>query len=454
MNPQRGAALFAVAALAVAASLLAGAPAPARAATGLSAAYQSARQVDPQFRAARYELEAAMQAVPMARAGLLPLLQGTGNYSKITGDRELPTPTGNTVSQNLDYISWAATLQARQPLFNRDAWMRYKQAEQQVAYANAVFAGRENELAVRVSQAYFEVLFAQDLLDITVATKLSYEELVRLARARFGGGEGTRGEVADAQARVALAVAEEIDAKDRLTVSRQALADIAGNVGDIAPLRADWTPTPLQPSALELWNEIARDRSPEIAAQRQNVAVAEYDIQRARSGHYPRLDLIASASESKSETVNVLNQQIRQNTLGVQLAVPIFQGGYFNAATDQAIANKSKEESTLDATTNKVLLDVKRQYLAATNAWSKMAAYEAAVAASEVSLKGAQSGFKAGVRVQADVLDAERILYLSRRDLARSRYDYLVARVKLMSAAGTLTEKDIQDIDRFLVLAR
>ncbi len=403
---------------------------------GLYDAWIAAREHDAQFRAARHELEAGLLAEPIGRAGLLPNIALSASAARVDGDRSVPTALGS-VDQPLDYTSRHTTLQLRQPLYNREAMARYRIGSAQAEYARALFVAAERELAQRVAEAYFEVLLARDVVALAEAQLEAYEEQVKVTTRRLSGGEGTRTEMADAQARASLARAELIAARDRLTVAEQAFTTIVGRPASaLATLGDHWAPPDAQPAPLEHWLGEARTHNARIRAQALAVDITTHEVERVRSGHYPRVDLVGSVTDSKSETVNTLDQRIRQNLLGLQLNVPLYAGGLVKAQTEQAVANRLREQATLEAITETVLLDARTQYLAVTSALARIRAYQAAVESAQTMQRGIELGIRAGVYIASEALDATRLLFVARRDLASARYEYLLARLKLRIAAG------------------
>ncbi|HEY0879045.1 MAG TPA: TolC family outer membrane protein [Zeimonas sp.] len=408
----------------------------AQAPLGLFDAWVAARDHDAQFRAARHELEAGLLSEPIGRAGLLPNIAISASTARVDGDRTVPTPTGSA-DLPLDYASRQATLQLRQPLYNREAMARYRIGSAQADQARALFVAAERELARRVADAYFEVLLSREVVALAEAQLAAYEEQVKVTTRRLSGGEGTRTEMADAQARASLAQAELIAARDRLAVAEQALATIVGRpAASLATIGDDWTPPDTPPAAIERWLDDARSYNAQIRAQTIAVEVASHEVERVRSGHYPRVDLVGSVSDSKSETVNTLDQRIRQNLIGLQLNMPLYAGGLVNAQTEQAVANRLREQAELEAVTERVLLDARTQYLAVTSALARIRAYRTAVESAQTMQRGIELGIRAGMYIASEALDATRLLFIARRDLAAARYEYLLARLKLRIAAG------------------
>lgn len=417
-------------------------------AAGLIDAYQAARQNEPTFRAARYERDAGQYAIAIGRAGLLPNLSITGSYSQNKGERE---STVVDVTQNLDYRDTVSALILRQPLFNYDSFVRYQQGGVQAAYSDAVFDRKEAELAVRVTAAYLDALFAMDRLALADAEIAAYGAQRELAERRRKGGEGTITDVADAESRLQLARAGRADALDRVAVAIRKLEGMTGQpMQPLWILHPDFMPTGVQPGRLDAWVALAQDHNPEIRSRRKAYELASLEVDRNRAGHMPQLDLVARSTRADNETISTLNQKSTINSVGVQLNIPLFAGGRVSALTDQAIANRERALAELDAAANDVLVEVTRQFLAVETGASKVTAYRKAVDASIVAVEGSKRGMMAGIRTNTDVLDAERVMFGAKRDLFQARYEVLVSTLQLKAAAGVLSEADVVEIAMLL----
>ena len=439
----------------IAASLAAALSAPAFG-MGLLDAWNAALDADPGYRAARYELEAGRKALPIARSTLLPSVNVTTSDTKVRGTREFGNVApGSATEQNLDYISRQRALNVRMPLLNMDGRARVRQSEAQVGYSEALFDARGKDLANRLGKAYFDLLFALDSVELAQGQVDAYREQVAFAQRRFQAGEGTRTEVAEAEARLDLAQVNVIETRDQVDVTRRSLQNIVGRdtIGVVPPAR-QVEPRPLEPATLEAWLSMAEDRSPEVRARRFSVEAARHEVARNRAGHYPRIDAVAAASRLQNDSVNTLNSDISQRSFGLQVTVPIYNGGYVDATTEQAIANLRRTESDLDAELNTQRVEVRRQFLAAQNGMVKLDSYAKAVRSSEVALEATRRGVQAGLRTSLDVLDAQRQLYQSRRDQAQARYQYLQAVLLLRVSAGAPPEEAVSALNAMLSAAR
>ncbi|HQD84742.1 MAG TPA: TolC family outer membrane protein [Quisquiliibacterium sp.] len=439
----------------IAASLAAALSAPASG-MGLLEAWNAALDADPGYRAARFELEAGRKALPIARSTLLPSVNVTTSDTKVRGTREFGNVApGSPAEQNLDYMSRQRALNVRMPLLNMDGRARVRQGEAQVQYSEALFDARGKDLANRLGKAYFDLLFALDSVELAQGQVDAYRGQVAFAQRRLQAGEGTRTEVAEAEARLDLAQVNLIETRDQVDVVRRALQNIVGRdtIGVVPPTR-QVEPRPLEPATLEAWLAMAEDRSPEVRARRFSVEAARHEVARNRAGHYPRIDAVAAASRLQNDSVNTLNSDINQRSFGLQVTVPIYQGGYVDATTEQAIANLRRTESDLDAELNTQRVEVRRQFLAAQNGMTKLDSYAKAVRSSEVALEATRRGFQAGLRTSLDVLDAQRQLFQSRRDQAQARYQYLLAVLQLRVSAGMPPEEAVSTLNAMLTAAR
>ena len=418
-------------------------------AAGLLDAYQAARQNDPAFRAARFERDAGQYAIELGRAGLLPTISITGSYAKNTGER---TSTTADVTQDLDYYDKQAALTLRQPLFNYESYVRYQQGGVQAAYSDAVFDRKEAELAGKLSTSYFDALLALERLTLTDAEIAAYSAQRDLAERLRRGGEGTITEIAEAESRLEFARAGRAEALDRVAVTMRVLEGITGTpMRDLWVLRPDFIPTGIAPSQLDEWSALALEHNPEIRSRRKVVELSDLEVERARAGHYPQLDLVARGLKAENDTLSTLNQKSSINSVGVQLNIPLYAGGRVNALTGQAVANRGRSQAELDLAVNEVMVEVKRQFLAVETGVGKVAAYRKAVDASMVAVEGTKRGMMAGIRTNTDVLDAERQMFFAKRDLAQARYEFLASTLLLKTAAGVLSEKDVAEIEALLV---
>ncbi|KAF1052070.1 MAG: Outer membrane protein TolC [Stenotrophomonas maltophilia] len=418
--------------------LLTSAPAGAM---GLLDAYSLALHNDPTFRAALHERDAGRENSAIGRAGLLPSL--SYNYTKARNDSEV---TQGDVSVQRDYRSYASTLSLEQPLFDYQAWARYRQGKEQALLADEQFRGRGQELAVRLFAAYSQALFAREDVALVQAQYRSLEEQRGFNQRSLDEGEGTRTDLLETQARLSLVRAEAIAADDRAAAARRDLEAILGQPLDAAELDAPRTRFPalsLQPTTFEAWRGLALAHSADLQTQRHALQAAGYEVERNRAGHLPTVSLYASSGRTSSASESTFDQKYDTDSIGLRVSVPLFEGGRVTASTRQAGEKYAQAEAELDAQTAKLINDLHKQYDLTTSSLAKVRAYEQAVAAADEQVKATRRSVAGGERVNRDVLDAEQQLYSSRRDLAEARLACLNAWLSLRQLAGVLEDRDL-----------
>lgn len=412
----------------------------------LQEAYEAALQNDPQYQMARKEREAGQQNEKMGLAGLLP--QISYNYSTTHNIADYSNYTYKTTSL-LNYQSLNNTVSLRQTLFNMDAWARYQQGIAQSEYAEAVFNVRGNELIQRVSEAYTNALYARDQLRLIQAQRDALYEQMQMNKRLFERGEGTRTDMLETQARYETAEAQILEARDAVDNTERILLALVGegliqSVQSLNPLTDRFVLMPLVPGDFEAWKEFALQNNNELQAQRKSVEYARQDLKRNQAGHYPRLDLVTSYGRSESESINTVNSAYLTKSVGFQLSVPIFSGGYVNAATAQSLANYERAQAELQNKTNNILVELRKQFNTLESSSKKIAALEKAVASAKELVIATRKSVLGGVRVNLDVLQAEQQLMQTQRDLAQARYTYILADLRLRGAAGMLLPEDVQ----------
>ena len=423
-------------------------------ALGFMEAYRAALQNDPTYQAAIAENEAGQQNRAMGRAGLLPQVNANISRARVRGEQEYTTQTladPRDVVVPLKYFSYSRTVQVRQSVVNMAAIANFRQGRARAEYSTEVFRGKQNDLALRLSSAYFQALLSQHAIDLAQAKVQSIEQQLKTAEVQFKAGDGTVTDVDEARARRDLAQAQLIEARNQLTVAMRSLQELVGDKPvSLAQLKADFAKQ-LKPEleTLDTWLDRALETSADIAAQRRALEVAEREVDKNRAGHLPTVDVYASSGRSQSDSFSSINQEYRTRQLGVQVNIPIFSGGYTNAATTQAIANRERARNELEATVNKTHIEVTKQYSGTVSGLAKVQALELAVKSSEQALESTKMGFKAGMRSNVDILNAEEQLYTSRRDLAEAKYVYLLSRLRLKAAAGQLSEADMGEVDSY-----
>lgn len=419
----------------------------------LLGAYQRALTNDANYLAARATAESAREAIPQARAGLLPNIAYSNNRSNNGTTQNSETILGPK-RYEYDYLAKSESLGLRQPLLRVDRIVQLGQAESQVAAAEATLEKEEQALAVRLAGAYFDTLLAQERLTAILTQKDAYAAQQKLAERAFAAGEGTRTDIDDARARFLVVAAQEIEVRNAVNQAERLLAAIIGEPIGAAALRSlDGERLRGQSGemkSLASWLAQAEEVNPELRAMRHNVEVAQAEIDRYRAQHLPTADLIASHSYSSSENNTSVGNTYRTNSIGIQLTIPIYSGGQINSAVRQAVANKERARQQLEAALRQLSVNVAKEFNAHAHGAVQVRAYEEALEASRQVLASTRKGILAGVRNTVDALNAEQQLADTGVNLARARMEFALAGIRLSAAAGILAEQDIARLNGWL----
>jgi outer membrane protein, protease secretion system len=424
-------------------------------ATSLIEAYEAALQNDPTYRSAMHEREAGAQYKVLGRSNLLPQVSASHSQFKNRAEVTQPNFVGQLQTSNPQYDSKSSAIQLRQPLVNFDGVARYKQGIAQSNYSEALFESRGRELLIRLVGAYADAKFSEDQLALAVAQRDTLAEQKQVNDQMFRKGEGTRTDMLETQARFDVAEAQVLEARDAVMTARNNLTAITGGeITQLDALKDMFAVTPLSPSSFEEWKTIALDRNSDLVAQRYSIEAAKEEVNKARAGHAPRIDFVASYSKGLSESITTLNQDTTNRTIGVQVTIPIYSGGSVSASSAQAVSGFEKSKSDLDAKTAQLLVELRKQYNAVLSSAAKIAATEKAVNSARLLVQATQQSVKGGVRINLDVLNAQQQLYVAQRDYAQARYTYLISYLKLKSAAGTLNQDDVHTVAGYFVASK
>ena len=415
-------------------------------------AWDAARAYDAQFQAAGHELASSQYAIPIARSALLPNVSLTASTSESTGTREFPNALNQQVRTRLDYAAPQSSLTIRLPIFNREAHSRLSQAHAQAELAQYVYRVRGLDLVDRLALAYIQVLLAQEGRQLADAQWQAQSVQLAQFQQRLLRGEGTRVETAQAQAALEVLRVRLTEADDQLELVRRQLRRVTGLPTPALPtLGADFQPTALAAEGLFEWLQLAVRQSPSLQAREQAVVAARIGVQRNFAGHFPRLDLVASATKSQNESTSNLNQTTSLRSLALQLSVPIFSGGGIDASVKQAVADQSRVEEEVRVERETIEVEVQRYYQATMTGRARWDALRGAVEAAELAQFGMTRALQAGLATGNDVSEAQTRVFAARRELAQARLDYLVARTRLMIQAGMPAADVVADLDRALL---
>lgn len=416
--------------------------------------YQLALQNEPNFQAARAAADATREAIPQARSQLLPSLQATGQVGMASTERTSLSNTGRDITSSFDYMSNNYGVNLRQPLFRMQSWATFKQAKEQVAGAEATLQKETQNLGDRVATAYFNGLYAEDGLASILAQKEAYEAQLHAANRQFELGQGTRTDIDEAHARYDLAAAQEIEERQNVEYTRLQIEQLINRTIDhlsrLNPQRMDLSP--VHPTKAEDWISKAQESNPELQAIKHGLASAQQEVAKAVAGHYPTLDIYAQYSHSSSDNNFTINQQYSTSQVGVQMAMPLFNGGYVDSKVRQALAQVQQAEQQLEAANVALQMNVRKQFQSIVEGVAKIKAMEIALHSADQSLTSNKKGYQAGIRTSLDVLNAVMAKAKVENDLARTRYEYSMARLRLRSLMGELDQAVMAEMNKWFAL--
>jgi outer membrane protein len=411
--------------------------------------YREALANDAVYASARATLSAGLERITQGRAGLLPTVGVGGNYTRFNGDLSVAGLDSSRSSTSRGY-----TVSLSQPLFRWANWEQYQQGKLSVAASEAQFAQAEQDLIVRVSQAYFDVLSAQDVLASVQAQKTAITEQLASAKRNFEVGTATITDTHEAQARFDLAVAQEFAALNDLEIKRTALEQIIGKpAGELASLRPGLALAEPQPAQIDKWVKSAESRNFGVLGQQFALEFAQREISKSRAGHLPTVDLVASRSHNNqngSTFTTTTGSLSDSNSIGVLWNIPLFAGFAVTSRVRETIALEEKARADLENARRTAIQTARQAYLGVNSGLSQVKALEAAEVSSQSALESNRLGYQVGVRINIDVLNAQQQLFSTRRDLAKARYDTLVNGLRLKSAAGVLKEEDVVEVNALL----
>lgn len=422
----------------------------AAAAADLLDVYRQAVSADATYAAARSTWAAAQERIPQGRAGLLPLasLSASSQYN----DRAIRF-RDNTPGVESSFGSSGVSLSVTQPIYRKQNAVVYEQALTQVEQADAQLALAGQDLVLRVAQAYFDVLLAQDNVALAETQKSAIGQQLEQAKRNFDVGTSTVTDTHEAQARYDLTAAQEIAARNELELRRRALEQvIAREAPALAPLGPRLVLKSPQPATMASWVTLARQSNLQVRIAQGASVFAAQEITRNRAAHYPTLDVFATVSSSGTgvSASGGTGTDTRSSVIGVQLAVPIYQGGAISSRVREAIANETRARDELESARRTAEFNARQAYLGITSGIAQVQALEAALVSTESQLASTRLGQDVGVRTQVDVLNAQQLLFSARRDLAQSKYTYVMSLLRLEAAIGELTETDLAAVNQWL----
>lgn len=407
--------------------------------------YRQAQVNDPTWAAAQASYRATIEQLPQARALRRPTIDANAGVSE--NNQRVKTPTSDS---RFDYRGTGYSLELVQPLYHRENSAIHEQARHAVAQAEFELAVARDDLILRTTRAYLAVLAARDAHEHARSEKSAVQRLMGLARRNFNVGSATLIDVHDAQAAYDLAVSAEIAAANDLEVRREALRLLTGNApGELALLTGHLDLT--QPAeTMEQRVTDALGRNPQLKARERFAERAAQEIDKQRAGGYPRLDAVLARDYSDSTNVFGTPTENTVDHLSLQLNVPLYRGGAIDSRVREAAARHDEARLQLESTRRSVAQQAREAYLAVLNGMAQTRALEQARLSNQRALESTVLGQERGLRTGLDVLNNQRVLFRTLRDLSRARYDYLLSRLQLEAVTGNLDEQDLESINQLL----
>lgn len=424
----------------------------------LLATLRLADQNDPNLAAVRASARAAAQGPTIARASLLPNLVANGSIGDTTLAQNSSNGMGGSIPTTTDYLSKQWSVKLTQPLFDWTSWHQFSAAKLQFSQAQSDAQDKTQNLFLAVSEAYFDVLRADDNLTLAIAQEAAFNRQRDQAEARFKVGLIARADVMEAEAQRDGATAQRLTAEIGLSNAREKLnAAVGRDIGTLARLRENLPLDAPVPDDAEAWAKLARERNPGLIAARLQSEAALSARQAQRGGYLPQIGLFASRSVRENSKVSGTNQSIMFNAgdtdvIGVEAQWELFASGRTRALVQQATDNAEASKQSALAREHQVVTAARTSYLTLKVDSARLQARQRAQASAALAYDATKAGYDVGTRNIVDLLLAETNLYLAKRDYANARYDYVINSLRLQAAAGMLSEANVAKVNSWLTL--
>jgi len=422
--------------------------------------YRQAQANDPVVLKAHAQFLAAKEGIDQARAVLLPQVSGSASYTDsenefLGSDAFTGVPTGDIFTVNNTTLRYAVALEMQ--LYHHNSWLTLDNAKKSAHQSDVAYQVAQQDLIVRVTAAYFDVLSAKDDLEFAIAEKLAIERQLEQTKQRFSVGLTDITDVHEAQAQYDNAITSEIRAENNVFNTEEALRVIT----NIYPRQLNTlntkrfsTSRPFPDTANE-WQKIAEEKNLSLISEKISMDIAKENINIARSGHYPTLSLSGNYAKQDQDNefgnLEINNPALDSHSIGITLAVPIYSGGSISSSVRQAQSNYVAASQDLQQTHRNIVRNTRNAYNAVNTEISAIKSLEQSVISAESALRATQAGMEVGIRTIVDVLNSTRNLYDAKRNLSSTRYSYIQAILSLKQAAGTITEEDLININKGLL---
>jgi outer membrane protein len=415
--------------------------APAAQAQSLVDLYAAARDFDASYQSAKAQNDANLYKADQAMALVLPKVGINATWS------------AGLAQADRGFNNNSMTLDASQALYRPADDASYAQSRKAVQQAASALQTAEQELILRLSQAYFDVLASADSLEFVKAQKVAVQEQLAAAKRNFEVGTSTITDAREAQARFDLVLAQEIAAENDLRVKTLALAQLVGK-SDVKPLAVapDFNLSQFSPADMNEWLTIGQTDHPAIRQLNLALEVARLETQKANAAHMPTVDLVAryQATTNNGSVASSLFAGSNAYTVGFNINLPLFSGYSIQNRVKETLSLEDKARADLEAVQRNVAQSTRAAFMGVDSALGQVRAYQAAAISSQSALDANKLGYQVGVRINIDVLNSQSQLYDTKAKLSKARYDVLVGNLKLRQASGILKAADLQAINALL----
>jgi TolC family type I secretion outer membrane protein len=430
--------------------------------TDLLSLYQEALRNDSLLSSAQFQNEATQELIKQGKSLFLPSITVDASFDKRDKERKFLTsslPSNDLLSgKKTNYNTYDYGVTVKQPLFNYSAYAQYKKILTQIDLSDKQLIKTQQDLIFRISKIYFETLLAKDQVDLFQYQRASIQEQLSKAEVQFEAGLISVTDINEAKTKKALIEAQQIGAIQKLKIKKREIQLITGKLpGKLTPLNPVITFTEVDNLA-DNWILIAQENNLELQIKKDELKIAEREIDSRRSDHYPTIDAIANRSRNWDKGGYpygaIKNEGMRSysDTIGVEISIPIFSGGMTSSKVREAVLLKSKLEEDVEYLRRGVELKVRDYYLSLQTNFSEISAYQQAMEAATLQLESTKLGFQEGLRNSVEVLDSQQILFNAKLNILESRYNYIMNFINLKLSAGMLSIEDLDEINQYLIV--
>lgn len=418
--------------------------------TGIIDIYEKAEQKDAIIAAQRAATIAGQEKQSQGLSQLLPAMNAKAsadyNYSKTVYDTAPERDTKKT------YDSSGVNVIFTQSLFNLSKFSAYSQSKLAGNVANIQLDAAKQDLILRVSKAYFDILSAKESFAVAQSQTKAFKENLQRAKLTFKVGTATKTDKLEAQARYDLARASELTALNQFAIAKQSLTSIIGEEPqNLRPLRKDAKLLKVDPQNMQHWVDSAISHNLNLKLSHLGVETSQLEVSKLKKDRLPIIDFVAKANLGKQYVSFVSSDSINTGaSVGIELSLPIYTGGLMSSRIREAEALRTKQKFTHTDMQRQVTLQTQKAYLTALNGYQQVDALKQASISSKSALKATRKGMEVGVRTNLDLLNAQQQFFETERDYTVAKYNYLLIVLNLKAAAGSLAKSDVESMNKLL----